>query len=91
MGAVSPQNSKNKVIFVYNPYLFYLLFFLYLSSKKRGNVDFARKPSHIRISLISVCIPVSLLHAGKSPVAIWYRSQLPKPDLSKITTILLAY
>ena len=37
-------------------------------TQKRGNVDFARKPSHTRASSIPVYIPVSLLHAGRSTV-----------------------
>ena len=45
-------------------------------------MDFARKPSHTRVSLIPGCIPVSLLHAGKSPIAVWHRSQSLKVALS---------
>ena len=39
-----------------------------LSHQKRGNVDFADKPSHTRASSIPVYIPVSLLHAERSTV-----------------------
>ena len=84
MGSVSPQNSKNKVVLTYNPYplppFFYSLSFV---KRKRGNVDFVRKPSHTRASSIPVCIHASLLHAGKSPVAVWHRSQSLKVALSK--------
>ena len=69
MGSVSPQNSKNKVVLTYNPSplppFFYSLSFV---KRKRGNVDFVRKPSHTRASSIPICIHASLLHAGKSPV-----------------------
>ena len=83
-GICQPPKRKNKAIFIYNflPSLpcFYSLSFI---KRKRGNVDFARKPSHTRDSLIPVCIHASLLHAGKSPVAVWHRSQSLKVALSK--------
>lgn len=34
MRSVSPQNSKNKVVLIYNPYPLSLIFILYLSSKE---------------------------------------------------------
>ena len=68
MGSVSPQNSKNKVVLTYNPSplppFFYSLSFV---KRKRGNVDFTRKTSHNRASLIPVRIPASLFTCGEIP------------------------
>lgn len=85
MGPVSPQSCKNKAILSNNFLFFSISYFYSLSSvkRKRGNVDFARRPNCIRSLSLPVCISIFLLHAGKSPVAIWYRLQSLKEVLSK--------
>ena len=71
MGSVTPHHSKSRRRPFHELDLIRRKILSY-PSKKRGNVDFARKPSHTQASSIPVCIPVSLLHAGKSPIAVWH-------------------